>query len=809
MAKLSPPRPARLVLLLEDLKFGGTQRQTLELARGLDRSRFQPEIWTMAAGNDLVPLVREWHIPLVRLSHHQKPGPVDLARLWLRLKNNPPDLLLTLTALPNIWGRVLGRCSKVPLVVGNVRSLLHRDQHERWLWPLADHIICNSNNLKQILSQDCRLSPSRVTVIPNGVDTDFFRPHPSGPERKPIILCVARFVPEKDHEILIRAFSLVTRDHPEAQLWLVGEGPRKPAISALAKQILPPGRLRFLTGRKDLRPLLAQAACLVLSSRHEAFPNVVLEAMALGLPVVATKVGGLPELVQSGETGWLAPPGNAPALAAALSQLLSDPETRRRFGEAARERAVQEFSLSAMVRRHEEVFEKLLTRRVLQIAAIKEKEEKISADTALKEEFAGEQPRPAVIEAPVKTGPRVAYCLLWLPEPSQTFVLDEVNTLYQLGLDLQVFTLYGPRPHHLVAGMAPVLAPVQRLGLASLGTLFLDLLRLIRDRRSTARLVLAETLVRKWRRLETAGEAIWATLAGVHLGQRLPGAAFAHIHAPWADGPATAAWVASRLNAIPFSFGAHARDIYPPDGALHEKLRAASFIRTASAINRDYFLALEPTAADKITVIHAGVPLASAPAARRTPRPPYQLLALGRFVPKKGFPVLLTACRELAARGLDFHLTLAGDGPQYKELLELVQSYGLTRRVSLPGFVPHRLVPEFFHRADLFVMPCIMDAKGDMDGLPTVIMEALAQEVPVVATDISGVREIVLPGQTGWLLPPDDPQALAQAILEALEHPGEARRRAQAGKRLVMKEFDSQKNYGRLKTLLERHSLKK
>lgn len=802
----SPARPARVVLLLENLHFGGTERQALELARGLDRRRFQPEIWTMAAGDDLEPLARAWNIPLVSLSRWPKPGPAALTRLYLHLRKQRPDLLLTLTAVPNIWGRLLGYLSDTHLVVGNVRGLTHHRQHEGWLWPFASHILCNTNVIKDILNKDCKISFSRITVIPNGVDTDFFRPPIPAPERKPIILCVARLVPDKDHETLIRAFTLVNRDHPEAQLWLVGDGPRKQDLVKLAMQTLPANRFRFLPGRGDLRPLMEQAALLALSSRQEAFPNVVLEAMAMGLPVVATRVGGLPELVTPGETGWLTPVGNAAALAAAISQLLADPETRRAFGQAARQRVEQNFSLSAMVRRHQEVFDTLLQEKAAAGAGGKPAnfgipDVKMSGGTA--GGFGGGQTGAPVLP---KTGPRVAYFLLWFPEPSQTFILDEVNTLSSLGLDVEVFTLYGPRPSARVTGMAPVLAPVHNLGVSALGTLIMDLLRLFRDRRLPARRVLAETLVRKWRSLETWGEAAWAALAGVHLAKRLPAAAFDHIHAPWANGPATAAWVASRVSGIPFSFGAHAHDIYPPDGALREKLRAASFIKTASAFNRDFFLALEPAMADKITIIRAGVPLVPPSASRKTSRPPYRLLALGRFVSKKGFPVLLAACRELAAQGLDFHLTLAGDGPQRRELLELVRKYGLTARVSFPGFVPHRQVPQLFQQADLFVMPCIIDPSGDMDGIPTVIMEALAHEVPVVATDLSGISEIVLPGRTGWLLPPGDQQALAAAIKEALDNPAETRHRALAGKRLVAREFDSQKNYGRLKELLEKYS---
>jgi glycosyltransferase involved in cell wall biosynthesis len=807
MANLNSTRAARIVLLLEDLKFGGTQRHALELARGLDRRRFQPEIWTLAAGDDFSPVARAWGIPVTQLSRQKMAGPATLARLWLRFKKSPPDLLLTLTAVPNIWGRVLGRWAGAPLVVGNVRSLTHHRQHEGWLWPFADHILCNTKAINDKLNNDCKISLSRITVIPNGVDMDYFQPQSPGPAPKPVILSVGRLVLDKDQETLIRAFRLAQTDHPDAELWLVGDGPRKQVLETLATRLLPPGKVRFLPGQTDLRPLFAQAAIFALSSRHEAFPNVALEAMAMGLPVVATRVGGLPDLVTPGESGWLTPPGNAAALAGAISQLLGDPETRQAFGRAGRQRVERDFTLEAMVRRHEEVFATLLAPKCSPKAPGKEAGAPLPPVRMTgARELAGPCVDLASPVLPPKSSPRVAYFLLWFPEPTQTFILDEVNTLCRLGLDLKVYSFYGARASNRVAGMEQVLAPVERLGLASLGPLILHLLRLFRDHRPLARLVLAETLVRKWRSLETGGEALWAALAGAYLGPRLQAELVDHIHAPWANGPATGAWAASRFSGIPFSFCGHAHDIYPPDGALEEKIQAASFIRVISEVNRNYLLALAPDAADKFTVIRYGVPLTPVPAPPRLPGPPFQLLSIGRMVPKKGFPVLLGACRALAAQGLDFHLTLAGDGPQSQELQELVRDYGLASRVSFPGFVPHRRVPALLHRADLFILPCIVDPQGDRDGIPNVILEAMAHEVPVVSTDVSGVIEAVVPGKTGWIAPPGDPQALAEAIREALENPAEARRRGQAGKRWVAREFDSVKNYGKLKTWLEKYS---
>jgi glycosyltransferase involved in cell wall biosynthesis len=405
----------------------------------------------------------------------------------------------------------------------------------------------------------------------------------------------------------------------------------------------------------------------------------------------------------------------------------------------------------------------------------------------------------------MKMASRVAYVLLWFPEPSQTFILDEINTLRQQGLDLEVYTLFGPRPPGRLTGLAPRLAPVFHLGTAALRVLLRDLGSLRRRWGPQAGPFLKRVLVRRWRSLETAGEAFWAALSGVHLARRFVEAHIDHIHAPWANGPATAAWVASGLSGIPFSFAAHAHDIYPPDGALTEKLAAAVGMRTISEANRGYLSSLVPAEAGKIIKIPIGIPLVST---EKTPPsrpavPPYRLLALGRLVAKKGFPILIEACRLLSARGFEFHLTLAGDGPQRSQLSRLIRKMGLDDRVDLVGFVPHREVPRLLRQSDLFIMPSVITPSGDRDGIPTVILEALAHEVPVVATEVSGIPEVIRPAVTGWLVPPADPEALARAVAEACSNPPEARRRALAGRDLVAREFDSVKNYSRLKALFE------
>jgi len=354
--------PARVVFLLEDLEYGGTQRQALELARRLDKSRFQVELWVLRKGDDLAPVARGYGLPVVWLARTGWVGPQSLLNLGKRLWATPPDLLMLLTAIPNIWGRLWGRLARVPHIVGNCRGgAAPWRQHERFLWPAADHILCNSRILRDFLVSRYGLPPSRLTVVPNGVDTEFYQPGADGRGAGPrVLLSVARLVPDKDHDTLLMAFARISGRHPDAELWLVGNGPRRSILEQQVNDLGIAGQVKFLPPARDIRHFYHQAEVFVLSSVAEALPNVILEAMAAGLPVVGTRVGGLPEAVVPEETGLLVAPRDVEGLALALERLLSDPETGRRLGRQGRQRAVELFSFRAMVSRHEEVWSRLL-----------------------------------------------------------------------------------------------------------------------------------------------------------------------------------------------------------------------------------------------------------------------------------------------------------------------------------------------------------------------------------------------------------------------------------------------------------------
>ena len=351
---------ARTVFLLQDLCTGGTQHQTLALAAGLDRTRFAPELWTLSGPTELDVLACERGLPVTHLGDKAFPGLSSFAALWRKLGSEKPDIFFLCTALPNIWGRVAGRLRKLPLVLGSCRGGgAPARQHERWLWRLARHIVCNSMALVEVMA-GLGVPRGHMSFIVNGVDARRFQPGELPfSRREPIILCVARLVEDKDHACLLDAFAVVIGHMPEARLRLVGEGPLEAKLRARMARAPLAGRVEMLPATTDVAACCRSAGVFALSSRREGTPNVLLEAMAGGLPVVATRVGGIPFLLRE-ENGLMVPAGDAGGLAEGLLRVLRDPGLAQRMGKAGRERVERDFSFNAMIAAHEELFLRLL-----------------------------------------------------------------------------------------------------------------------------------------------------------------------------------------------------------------------------------------------------------------------------------------------------------------------------------------------------------------------------------------------------------------------------------------------------------------
>lgn len=399
--------------------------------------------------------------------------------------------------------------------------------------------------------------------------------------------------------------------------------------------------------------------------------------------------------------------------------------------------------------------------------------------------------------------PRTAYILLWFPKASETFIFREVVNLARMGLPVKVFTLYGHRAGKLSPEMATTSIPIERLGIPYLKHVLSDLAYWRRRDSATVSRLFRTIPFRRWRSLEVGGENIWAFLSGFHMARRFEEDRIEHIHAPWANGPATAAWVASTLTGIPYSFTGRAVDIYPPDGALEEKIRDSVLVRTNTQCNVAYLQGFADGHPEKVRMVYNGYPLKSFTKAAVSMKPPFRILSLGRFARFKGYDVLLQAAKILENQGMDFRLTMAGAGPGGPRLRWLRWRLGLTDRVSFPGYVTHDRVTELFQAADIFVMPSVIHSTGERDGIPNVVMEALLHRVPVIATELPAVTEVIRNGETGLVVPPGDAKSLADAIRQMTADREAALEMASRGNAFVLDRFDPERNH---RTVLELYS---
>jgi colanic acid/amylovoran biosynthesis glycosyltransferase len=372
-------------------------------------------------------------------------------------------------------------------------------------------------------------------------------------------------------------------------------------------------------------------------------------------------------------------------------------------------------------------------------------------------------------------------------------------------MHIQVYSLYGKKLKNCSPEMLDFSYGVRRLGLYALPLIIRDVLYWNKRSPGCLKALAKEILFRRWCNLEVTGENWWAFFAGFRLARLLERDQIAHIHAPWAGGPATAAWVASRLSGIPFSLAGRAGDIYPPDGALSEKIRDSAFVRVNNLANVDYLASQAPGHASKIHLVYNSLTLSENGESEVNMTPPVKLLAVGRFARTKGFDVLLKACKVLKDRGFLFKLTLVGSGFQGPLLKSLRGRLGIEDCVDMPGFLSHDQLTYLLKSHDMLIVPSVVHSTGDRDGIPNVIMEALSHRLPVVATDVCGIPEVVRHGETGLIAPQNDPSALARAIMDMASDRERAVSMAGQGRELVKTMFNPETNARKLFALFKSH----
>jgi len=373
---MADPVMTKIIYLITDLDVGGAEKGLFQLATRLPRDEFSIEVITLTGGGRIAKWLEEKDIPVTSLDIKRFWDLAGVFRLRRLLKNLRPDILHTFLFHANIVGRVAAVEVGVRAVICSVRVAERRFKwHLALDWlssPLMDLEVCVSEGVRRFTETRAKIPKNKLTVIPNGLDPAEFEKKDLGPRASgfrnslhlspdaSVILTIGRLERQKGISFFLQAAREVLREFPQACFLIVGEGPDKAKLISLVRNLGIEKAVRFLGFRDDVPEIMAAADIFVLASLWEGMPNVVLEAMASGKPVVGTRVEGTDELVISGETGLLVPPADAKALARDIRRLLQEPVLARRMGQAARKRVKEHYTVQKMVERYAKLYRDLL-----------------------------------------------------------------------------------------------------------------------------------------------------------------------------------------------------------------------------------------------------------------------------------------------------------------------------------------------------------------------------------------------------------------------------------------------------------------
>ena len=640
----------------------------------------------------------------------------------------------------------------------------------------------------------------------HGLDRTLFHPRPPvTSDAPPLILSVGRLREKKGLDTLIDACAKLRARRQPFACEIVGYGEEREHLQlridrlGLADQV----RLVGALARDEVIAAYARATVCVQPSRiaadgdRDGIPNVLLEAMAMGLPVVASRVSGIPELVSHGRNGLLVEPDQATLLADAIERVMTQPALAARLGRQA----------------------------VASVAELFDNDRNLDLLCSL----LGVGSCPSA--PPATTEHSVAYVMNGFPRLSETFIAHEIHQLERLGQSLRLFSVKREREPLVHPVVSAIQAPLVYLPEATSlsGTSLVRWLRTNLGAFWPAHAALLRQRPLAW--LHTAASALCLavrhrpsalSLRKVFVKEFLQAGwiadavrrdrAVTHLHGHFCHGVATITWFASRLSGLPFSLTAHAKDIYQPElnpgRLLERKLGAARFVATCTCANAQVLRARHPRP-DEVHAIYHGLDtdwFSPRPAAAPIGAP--LLLAVGRLVEKKGFDQLVAACALLKQRGARLRCLIIGEeGDAGAALRAQIAAQDVADVVQLQGAVRQDQLREIYRGAHAFALPCRITADGDRDGFPNVLAEAMAMGVPVVTTPISGIPEMIDDGVHG-LLVAGDAVSLADAIERLLNDMALHARLARAARERICKRFDSRRTTQALRELFEQqHAL--
>lgn len=389
---------------------------------------------------------------------------------------------------------------------------------------------------------------------------------------------------------------------------------------------------------------------------------------------------------------------------------------------------------------------------------------------------------------------KLLYIIGTYPSLTTTFIDREISMLRKWGVDLHILSIRQPKRD--LPGMSTEnLERLSYLLPVSILKFIFGNIHMI----ATRPIIFIKTLAYLFSRSHPSPTSRFKTLLhfgeGIYAANLLLPSSWDHIHAHFVDRAAIVALVVSRLLKVPYSVTAHASDIYVNPILLTEKITNAKFVITCTEYNARHLSRIGNGAlSDKIHCIFHGLDASKYQRILGNQNNSPRILAVGQLKEKKGFTYLIKACRLLLDSGFKFKCRIIGDGPLEHELRNEIHKLSLENNVELLGKLAHDKVIKEYQETTIFVLPSVLAADGDRDGIPNVILEAMAMELPVVSTLHSGIPEAVHNGVNGYLVSPTDAVELASALAKLLDQPDIQRKFGREGRSLVLEKFNIERN---------------
>lgn len=374
-------RQTKILHIVEDLKIGGLEKILASIVLYLDPAKYDVQVWCLAAGGEIAEALIEKGVSVRILRMQSYHNPLNIVRLGLAMKRERFQIIHTHGYFAGTFGRFAAILARVPVIIAHVHST-HYDYSkrnlliERFLSYFTDRIICISRAVEMFVIVNERIGSEKTCLIYNAVEppdylfNDYLRKKMRaslGLDAEAIVIAVvASLTANKGHGVLLSAFQSVFQNHRSIRLLIVGDGPLRKQLETATRQLMLDQAVIFTGIRQDIYELLQTSDIFVLPSQdREGLGVALIEAMAVGLPVIGTNLGGIPEVIEDDENGFLVSPGSSKQLAEALKKLVNDQVLRTGMGLRGRQMYEEKFTLPRMIRQIETLYNHLLERKVV------------------------------------------------------------------------------------------------------------------------------------------------------------------------------------------------------------------------------------------------------------------------------------------------------------------------------------------------------------------------------------------------------------------------------------------------------------